>query len=195
PVLNTSTPPPARPSRWPSPGTTAGSSHTARGICPRRCPVWTRPSTGTGSLPCRCSSSPPTGAPCCWLPGCPLTPWPRRTPRRVTALARAQGWLAEALRAGAAGDRRRLLAACGRGLDILDEHQVTLGASELRAQATAHGAELAALAQRAALGTGRPRLMLSWSERWRATAHAIPAARPADDADLQADLTGLRDVT
>src|SRR5947199_47855 len=28
--------------------------------------------------------------------------------RRVTALARAQGWLAEALRAGAAGDRRRL---------------------------------------------------------------------------------------
>jgi len=115
--------------------------------------------------------------------------------RRVTALARAQGWLAEALRADAAGDRRRLLAACGHGLAILDEHQVTLGASELRAQATAHGAELAALAQRAALRTGRPRLMLSWSERWRATAHAVPAARPADDADLQADLTALRDVT
>src|SRR6516165_4140155 len=115
--------------------------------------------------------------------------------RRVTALARAQGWLAEALRADAAGDRRRLLAACGRGLAILDEHQVTLGASELRAQATAHGAELAALAQRAALGAGRPRLLLSWSERWRATAHAVPAARPADDADLQADLTALRDVT
>ena len=114
--------------------------------------------------------------------------------RRVTALARTQGWLAEALRADAAGDRRRLLAACGRGLAILDEHQVTLGASELRAQATAHGAELAALAQRAALGR-RPRLMLSWSERWRATAHAVPAARPADDADLQADLTALRDVT
>ena len=115
--------------------------------------------------------------------------------RRVTALARAQGWLAEALRADAASDRRRLLAACGRGLAILDEHQVTLGASELRAQATAHGTELAALAQRAALGTGRPRLMLSWSERWRATAHAVPAARPADDAALQADLTALRDVT
>src|SRR6266568_5834212 len=115
--------------------------------------------------------------------------------RRVTALARAQGWLAEALRADAAGDRRRLLAACGRGLAILDEYQLTLGASELRAQATAHGAELAALAQRAALGTGRPRLMLTWSERWRATAHAVPAARPADDAELQADLTALRDVT
>ena len=119
----------------------------------------------------------------------------RNRHRRVTALARAQGWLAEALRADAAGDRRRLLAACGRGLAILDEHQLTLGASELRAQATAHGAELAALAQRAALVPGRPRLLLAWSERWRATAHAIPAARPADDAELQADLTALRDVT
>ena len=115
--------------------------------------------------------------------------------RRVTALARAQGWLAEALRADTAGDRRRLLAACRRGLAILDEHKVTLGASELRAQATAHGAELAALAQRAALASGRPRVMLSWSERWRATAHAVPPARPADDAALQADLTALRDVT
>ena len=124
-----------------------------------------------------------------------LTAAARNRHRRVTALARAQGWLAEAHRADAAGDRRRLLAACGRGLAILDEHQVTLGASELRAQATAHGAELAALAQRAALATGRPRLMLSWSERWRATAHAVPAARPADDAALQADLTALRDVT
>jgi len=115
--------------------------------------------------------------------------------RRVPALARAQGWLAEALRAEAAGDRRRLFAACGRGLAILDEHQLTLGASELRAQATAHGAELAALAQRSALAAARPRQLLAWSERWRATAYAIPAARPADDAELQADLTALRDVT
>jgi tetratricopeptide (TPR) repeat protein len=124
-----------------------------------------------------------------------LTAAARNRRRRVTALARAQGWLAEALRAEAAGDRRRLFAACGRGLAILDEHQLTLGASELRAQATAHGAELAALAQRSALAAGRPRLLLAWSERWRATALAIPAARPADDAELHADLTALRDVT
>jgi len=124
-----------------------------------------------------------------------LTAAARNRYRRVTALARAQGWLAEALRAEAAGDRRRLFAACGRGLAILDEHQLTLGASELRAQASAHGAELAALAQRSALAAGRPRLLLAWSERWRATAHAIPPARPADDAELHADLTALRDVT
>src|SRR5262252_6810580 len=124
-----------------------------------------------------------------------LTAAARNRYRRVTALARAEGWLAEALRAEAAGDRRRLFAACGRGLAILDEHQLTLGASELRAQATAHGAELAALAQRSALAAGRPRMLLAWSERWRATAHAIPPARPADDGELHADLTALRDVT
>ncbi len=115
--------------------------------------------------------------------------------RRTTALARAQGWLAEALRAEAAGNQRRLLNACRRGFAVLDEHKLTLGASELRAQATAHGAELAALAQRYALRSGQPRLLLAWSERWRATAQAVPTARPLDDAELQAGLTALREVT
>jgi tetratricopeptide (TPR) repeat protein len=124
-----------------------------------------------------------------------LTAAARVRRRRVPALARAHGWLAEALRASTGPDRRRLLAACARGFAALDEHQLTLGASELRAQATAQGAELAALAQRAALASGRPRLLLAWSERWRATAQAIPPARPADDGGLQADLTALRDAT
>ena len=62
-----------------------------------------------------------------------------------------------ALQAQAADDPRRLLAACRRGLAVLDEHRFTLGASELRAQATAHGAELALLAQRhAAAGAAAP---------------------------------------
>jgi tetratricopeptide (TPR) repeat protein len=115
--------------------------------------------------------------------------------RRAPALARAQGWLAEALRADVAGDRRRLLQACRRGLAVLDEHRLSLGAAELRAQATAHGAELAALAQRAALDSGRARMLLVWSERWRATAHAVPPARPAEDGEVQAEMTALRDVT
>jgi hypothetical protein len=115
--------------------------------------------------------------------------------RKASALTRTHGWLAEALRADAAGDRRRLLAACRQGLAVLDEHQLTLGASELRAQATARGAELAALAQRAVLKTGRPRMLLAWSEQSRATTQALPPTRPADDEGLQADLTALRDVT
>src|ERR1039458_2038161 len=93
-------------------------------------------------------------------------------------MSRASGWLSAALRAEAAAHPRRLLAACGRGLEILDEHRFTLGASELRAQATAHGAELAALAQRYAAQAHRPRLLLAWSERWRSTALAVPPGPP-----------------
>jgi tetratricopeptide (TPR) repeat protein len=118
-----------------------------------------------------------------------------RTRRRGPALARVSGWLGEALRAEAADRPGPMLTACRRGLDVLDEHRFTLGASELRAQATVHGAELAALAQRHAAQAGRPRLLLTWSERWRATALAVPAVRPLADAELNASLAALRVVT
>src|SRR6202034_1940958 len=100
-----------------------------------------------------------------------------------------------ALRAEAAAEPRRMLAACRRGLDVLDDHRLTLGASELRAQATARGGELAALAQQHAVRVCRPRLLLSWTERWRATALTVPSVRPSADAELNAGLAALRDVT
>ena len=118
-----------------------------------------------------------------------------RTRRRGPPLARVSGWLAEALRAEAMGRPGRMLAACRRGLDVLDDHRLTLGASELRAQATVHGTELAALALRRAARTGRPRLLLAWSERWRAAALAVPAVRPLADGELNAGLAALRSVT
>jgi len=114
---------------------------------------------------------------------------------RGPALSRAAAWLAQARRAEAAGDPRRLMHACRRGLAVLDDFRSVFGSSELRAQSTAHGAELAALGQRHAAGLGRPWLMLEWSERWRAVALAVPAVRPPDDELLQADLAALRDVT
>jgi tetratricopeptide (TPR) repeat protein len=114
---------------------------------------------------------------------------------RGPALARATGWLAEALRAKAACDSRRLLAACRAGLAVLDEHRFTLGASELRAQATSHGAELALLAQRHAVRAGQPRLLLRWSDRWRATTLAVPGVRPPTDPELTVGMAALRDVT
>jgi tetratricopeptide (TPR) repeat protein len=114
------------------------------------------------------------------------------TRRRGPALSRVSGWLGEALRAEAADRPSRMLAACRRGLDVLDEHRLALGASELRAQATVHGAELAALAQRHAVRARRPRLLLTWSERWRATAYAVPPVRPSADAELNASLAALR---
>jgi tetratricopeptide (TPR) repeat protein len=115
--------------------------------------------------------------------------------RRGAPLSRVSGWLAEALRAEAANRPDRMLAACRQGLNVLDEHRLTLGASELRAQASVHGAELAALAQRHAARAGNPRLLLAWSERWRAAAQAVPAVRPVADADLGVSLTALRSVT
>ena len=118
-----------------------------------------------------------------------------RTRRRGPALSRVSGWLGEALRAEAAGSPSRMQAACRRGLDVLDEHRLALGASELRAQATVHGAELAALALRHAAQARRPRLLLTWSERWRATAYAVPPVRPSADAELNTSLAALRTVT
>jgi tetratricopeptide (TPR) repeat protein len=115
--------------------------------------------------------------------------------RRGTAMNRASGWLAEALRAQADAEPRRLLAACRRGLAILDEHRFTLGASELQALATARGGELAALAQRHVAQADRPRALLAWTERWRATALTVPAVRPSADAELNAGLAALREVT
>lgn len=108
--------------------------------------------------------------------------------------ARMTGWAAQALRARAAGSRRGVLEACRRGLDVLDDHRMTLGASELRAHATAQGAELAALAQEVSLAEGSPRRLLGWSERWRATVLSAPPTRPPDDPALLSGLTAYREI-
>ena len=103
-----------------------------------------------------------------------------RSRRRGPPLPRSVAWLARALQADAQGNARATVAACARGLDALEEHQIRLGATELRAYGTAHGAELATLAQRDALRRGDVRRLLFWSERWRATALAArstPAER------------------
>ena len=115
--------------------------------------------------------------------------------RHGPALTRATAWLAQALRAEAAGDGRGLMLACRHGLSVIDEFRGVFGSSELRARSTAHGTELAALGLRHAARLGRPRLMLEWSERWRAVALAVPPVRPPDDEALRADLAALRDVT
>jgi tetratricopeptide (TPR) repeat protein len=109
-------------------------------------------------------------------------------------LARVEGWLAYALRAEAAGQNASALTACRRGLDVLDQYRLTLGATELRARATARGGELAVLAQRISLRTGSTRRLLEWSERWRATTLAVPPVRPPDDPDLLRDLTAFREI-
>lgn len=111
---------------------------------------------------------------------------------RGTGTTRALGWLALALRRERSGDDGGVLRACDRGLRALDEHQASLGSHELRALATGHGAELASLATRTALASGDARRLLRWSERWRATALALPPATQDHDAATTADLAALR---
>ena len=67
-----------------------------------------------------------------------------RRPRDVRA--RSTAWLARAVLADVEGRPVAMLTACSRGLDLIDVHLGTLGATELRAQATARGDDLARLA-------------------------------------------------
>lgn len=118
-----------------------------------------------------------------------------RRVRGGTAIARSRAWLARALLCELRGQDAGMLAACGRGLAILAEHQQMLGASELRAAVTAHGRELAAIGQRAAVRRGSGRRLLAWSERWRATAAVASPARLASDDELARDMSALREVS
>lgn len=114
--------------------------------------------------------------------------------RGAPPLARAAALLGKALQAEARDDMRGMLAACARGLDALDEHRLMMGATELRARATAHGAELARLALRDAVRRQDPSRLIIRSERWRATALAAAPMRPPGNKQLLADLAALRDV-
>jgi tetratricopeptide (TPR) repeat protein len=118
-----------------------------------------------------------------------------RARSRGSALNRVIGWHAAALRAEAAGSRRALFAACERGLQVIDAYQLTLGAAEMRAAATTHGAALTTIAVREALTADDPFMLLRWAERWRARTFAIPPVRPPDDDEFAAELAMLRQIT
>jgi hypothetical protein len=113
---------------------------------------------------------------------------------RGPTFGRPAGWLAHALRAETRAAIGAALVACRRGLAAAEEHQRALGATELRAHAAGYGTELAAIAQRHAVRRGDARMLLTWTERWRASALAVPPVRPPDDRELAADLAALRDL-
>jgi tetratricopeptide (TPR) repeat protein len=113
---------------------------------------------------------------------------------RGSALSRSVGWLAHALAYGADGrSPARVLAACARGLDALDEHRMTLGSTELRALATEHARALSDLALRHAV-RANDRTLLEWTERTRATTLLSPSVLAPGDASLVGQLAALRAV-
>jgi CHAT domain-containing protein/tetratricopeptide (TPR) repeat protein len=111
-----------------------------------------------------------------------------------SALRRAAAWLAAAQLADMRGDRTGMLRACERGLAVLDTHALSLGATELRAQATTHGMELVRTAIGRVLDDGSARDLLRWTERWRSILHAAPDRRARRDHALAAELAALREV-
>ena len=112
--------------------------------------------------------------------------------RNGASTTRALGWLATALDRRMQGDGRGVLRACGSGLQALDDYQATLGSTELRALVTVHGEELAGLATHAALEGGDARRLLTWAERWRATALTLSPVTGTRGERPAADLAALR---
>lgn len=109
-----------------------------------------------------------------------------------SSLTSVLGWLALARRRDLHADSAGVLRACDRGLAALDDHRATLGSQELLALSSGHGKELAELATRTALASGGARRLLWWSERWRASALAVPPAIQEHDPVTAVDLAALR---
>jgi len=107
---------------------------------------------------------------------------------------RTRIWLATAQLRRAEGDRRGALVAAGAGLDVVDEHQAGLGATETRVHAAGHARQLGALGVQLAWDSQRPRQALRWMERTRAGALRFAPVTPPDDAELAAELGELREV-
>ncbi len=102
--------------------------------------------------------------------------------------------MARAILADVEGRPGDMLTACSRGLDLVDVHLGTLGATELRAQATSRGDDLARLALGHVARTGDATRLLVWSERWRATSLAVPPVRLDVEPEMTRDLAALRVV-
>ncbi len=80
------------------------------------------------------------------------------------------------------------------GYRCVEEHQASLGATELGLLGGAAGVELAALRLRLCLRDGKPSDALRWLQRVRSSALRLPPARPADDPEVRSRLAELRTI-
>ena len=112
--------------------------------------------------------------------------------RTGPADVRVRAWLAEALLRRAQGRRRAAVLALEAGLRVLQEHQATLGATELRAHISTHRGELARTGLRWALDEQDLSAVHCWAERSRASVALMRPARPPEDGLLADALEDLR---
>ena len=111
---------------------------------------------------------------------------------RGTVDRRTRAWHAEAMLRLAAGERSRARSALRTGLRILEDHRAMLGATDLRAAASAHRVEIARLGFQMSIEDGRPAEALRWVERSRAGLVRVRTVRPPGDEVLARSLAQLR---
>ena len=116
-------------------------------------------------------------------------------PRSGPVELRIQRWQAEALFRLARENARGADAAARAGLDLLDDYQAGLGASDLRFGIERQGAELGAIGLRLAVESGKPRRVFNWMERTRARALRYPPVVPDEGDPEQGVLADLRRVS
>lgn len=83
-------------------------------------------------------------------------------------------------------------AALARGFDLLDTYRMSLGASELRANASSLGTGMASLGIRMALTDGSPLRLFDWTERLRASGLLAPPAHHPARVTASLDLLRAR---
>jgi tetratricopeptide (TPR) repeat protein len=116
-------------------------------------------------------------------------------PRSGPVELRIQRWQAEALLRLAHGDSRGADTAARAGLDLLDDYQAGLGASDLRFGIERQGAELGEIGLRLAAESGNPRRLFRWMERTRARALRYRPVVPDEGDPEQGVLAELRRVS
>jgi hypothetical protein len=114
--------------------------------------------------------------------------------RRGPADLRARAWHAEALARLANGHRASARRALTAGLDVLADHDATLGATELRVHAATRGEELAALGVRLALADGKAAEVLRWVDQYRSRVLQRRPVLPSQDRVVAEALSALRRV-
>jgi tetratricopeptide (TPR) repeat protein len=107
---------------------------------------------------------------------------------------RLQAYAATALLRLMDGDLSGVDAAARSGLDLLDEYQAALGATDIRLGVERHAKELGALGLGLAIQSKRARRVLGWMERSKGTALTHRPVAPPADLELAEELASLRQV-
>jgi tetratricopeptide (TPR) repeat protein len=118
-----------------------------------------------------------------------------RLRRHAAVEDRVETWHVTALIRLREGDAAGAQQAARHGLRLLEDHRAALGASELRATASATGADLARLGLRIALSDGRPGGLFEWAEALRGNALRLTPVTPPKSPELRDAMTELRRVS